>query len=295
MLATRGDRLALCRLRVEGADRRRRAERDRVPRWSSRWTTHGELVAAVRFDPDDLDAAYAELDARYAAGEAARIRARGRRSQRMRRLAAATGTQSAALFAPDLVVRRPPPARLGHALRRRDEVLAQHGARRARARRHGCAPTTSSPSEPGRLLGDAMHRARRDGGAFEIRRSSSFGARRPRARIGRFDPTTSTSSTRRARASTELTAEPPAPRIENAATRAADRFGAAWEARDWERIGGALRARVPAIDRREAACSSSSIAISISSRLRTIFEMRVVSPRAEVLATRGRSARARAG
>ena len=29
------------------------------------------IVAAVAFDPDDLDAAFAELDARYLAGEAA--------------------------------------------------------------------------------------------------------------------------------------------------------------------------------------------------------------------------------
>jgi hypothetical protein len=32
---------------------------------------HGDAVACVGFDPDALDAAYAELDRRHAAGEAA--------------------------------------------------------------------------------------------------------------------------------------------------------------------------------------------------------------------------------
>src|SRR5207247_5755954 len=32
---------------------------------------HGDSIAGVLFDPDDLDGAYAELDRRYAAGEAA--------------------------------------------------------------------------------------------------------------------------------------------------------------------------------------------------------------------------------
>src|SRR5205814_10571305 len=32
---------------------------------------HGDMVTLIEFDPDELDAAYAELDDRYAAGEAA--------------------------------------------------------------------------------------------------------------------------------------------------------------------------------------------------------------------------------
>ena len=43
------------------------------------------IVAVVMFDPDDIDAAFAELDARYLAGEAARTRTRGRSSRRLRR------------------------------------------------------------------------------------------------------------------------------------------------------------------------------------------------------------------
>ena len=70
MLATRGDRLALSRERVEVADR------DIGPSEIGSLgiievDAHGERVATIRFDPEDVDAAYAELDARYHAGEAA--------------------------------------------------------------------------------------------------------------------------------------------------------------------------------------------------------------------------------
>src|SRR5262249_7316193 len=69
-IATRGDRLALGRVRVEVAggdvgpsdveflDLVEIGER-------------GEHLVRIRFDPTDLDAAYAELDARYEAGEGA--------------------------------------------------------------------------------------------------------------------------------------------------------------------------------------------------------------------------------
>ena len=37
-----------------------------------------QIAAHVLFDPDDIDAAFEELDARYLAGEAAHTRTRGR-------------------------------------------------------------------------------------------------------------------------------------------------------------------------------------------------------------------------
>jgi len=70
MLATRGERLALGRLQVEvaGGDvGPSEVEFLDVIEANDR----GETVARVRFDPADLDAAYAELDARFDAGEAA--------------------------------------------------------------------------------------------------------------------------------------------------------------------------------------------------------------------------------
>jgi class 3 adenylate cyclase/tetratricopeptide (TPR) repeat protein len=69
-LATRGDRLALFRIATDrtGGD---------IGKSEAEWLNviqvneHGQRVAGIAFDPDDLDAAYAELDARYAAGEGA--------------------------------------------------------------------------------------------------------------------------------------------------------------------------------------------------------------------------------
>jgi len=87
LLATRGDRLALFRtlLQSAGGD---------IGPTEAEWLSlvevgeGGERVAGAMFDPDGLEAAYAELDDRYAAGEAAAygavrrdVRAFGRRSR----------------------------------------------------------------------------------------------------------------------------------------------------------------------------------------------------------------------
>ena len=69
-LATRGERLALGRMRIHvaGGDVGP-SELENVSVFEV--DDHGEPIALVRFDPDDLDAAFAELDARWEAGEAA--------------------------------------------------------------------------------------------------------------------------------------------------------------------------------------------------------------------------------
>ena len=69
-IATRGDRLALSRARMSGRDQRPEAF------YTETLTileidTNNRAAAQVVFDPDDIDAAFAELDARYLAGEAA--------------------------------------------------------------------------------------------------------------------------------------------------------------------------------------------------------------------------------
>jgi tetratricopeptide (TPR) repeat protein len=68
ILATRGQRLALNRLHIEvsGGDV---GASDVVHLNVVETDEHGSNLAQVRFDPDDLEAATAELDARYAAGE----------------------------------------------------------------------------------------------------------------------------------------------------------------------------------------------------------------------------------
>ncbi len=70
IVATRGDRLALARLRFTGAGRSvGPTEIESLAVIEA--DAHGDRLAMVRFDSDSLDAAYAELDDRYAAGEAA--------------------------------------------------------------------------------------------------------------------------------------------------------------------------------------------------------------------------------
>ncbi len=69
-IATRGERLALSRARMSGRDQRPEAF------YTETLTileidTNNQAAAQVTFDPDDIDAALAELDARYLAGEAA--------------------------------------------------------------------------------------------------------------------------------------------------------------------------------------------------------------------------------
>ena len=103
VLATRGDRLTLIRLRFEGADH------DRGPTETESLMVievdaHGEYRALVRFEPDDLDAAYAELDERWAAGEAAPYPLARESGQRMQRAVAARDWELlGSIFAPDFV------------------------------------------------------------------------------------------------------------------------------------------------------------------------------------------------
>ena len=71
VLATRGERLVLIVLRFAGADG------DIGPSETESLMVievdeRGDRIALVRFDAGDRDAAHAELDARYAAGEATR-------------------------------------------------------------------------------------------------------------------------------------------------------------------------------------------------------------------------------
>lgn len=70
VIATRGDRLALSRARYSGQDRRPGAFRIDVLHIIE-IDADERIAAFVMFDPDDVDAAFEELDARFVAGEAA--------------------------------------------------------------------------------------------------------------------------------------------------------------------------------------------------------------------------------
>lgn len=70
IVAIRGSRLALLRTRYSGRDKRPDAFHTELLRVTEVGTDE-RCVATVAFDPDDLDAAFEELDARYLADEAA--------------------------------------------------------------------------------------------------------------------------------------------------------------------------------------------------------------------------------
>lgn len=70
VMATRGERLALARFRFSGRDQGSDAFVTELL-GIAEINTDERIVAIVQFDPDDFDTAIAELDARYAAGEAA--------------------------------------------------------------------------------------------------------------------------------------------------------------------------------------------------------------------------------
>jgi ketosteroid isomerase-like protein len=102
-LATRGDRLALNRVLFEASDRNVgpiEVEFLQVVEVDE----HGDWVAIVAFDPDDLDAAYDELDDRYAAGEAAAFGHAKGLGAFTRALAAQDLDAMASTLAPDFVV-----------------------------------------------------------------------------------------------------------------------------------------------------------------------------------------------
>ena len=70
VIATRGERLALSRVRFSGRDQRPEAFHTEVL-IILEIDADERIAARVMFDPDDIDAAFEELDARYLAGEAA--------------------------------------------------------------------------------------------------------------------------------------------------------------------------------------------------------------------------------
>nr|WP_268778108.1 BTAD domain-containing putative transcriptional regulator [Mycolicibacterium malmesburyense] len=70
VVATRGDRLALSRFRTSGRDQRPEAFHTEILA-AIATDFDGRIAVCVMFDRDDIDAAFAELDSRYGAGEGA--------------------------------------------------------------------------------------------------------------------------------------------------------------------------------------------------------------------------------
>ena len=122
-IATRGDRLALGRVLLESSsDTIGSSEIEHL--MIIEVAEAGNRVANIVFDPDDLDAAYAELDERYQAGEAAPYAAYWEVYLRNHRaIAARDWGKLAALYTPDCVMEDHRPLGLP-TLGSRDECVA---------------------------------------------------------------------------------------------------------------------------------------------------------------------------
>ncbi len=236
LLATRGERLALGRLRLEVAEGDV-GPSEIVSLFLTETNRGGEIVAYVRFDADDLDAAHAELDARYDAGEAA---VHGRVSALMRARSRAWACRDWEAIA----------AQLGPALVCHDHRLLGWGTLRGAAAwvqtqqsLVELAPDVRTRVDHVRIsergsLTEQMGVGSRDGGAFELAylRVNELDELGKIQRIDLYDPGQLEQARARfdeigARAVPDPLRIPP-----NASTWANDRWWALAQAEDWDAV-----------------------------------------------------------
>jgi class 3 adenylate cyclase/tetratricopeptide (TPR) repeat protein len=248
VLATRGERLALHRQRFEGTDRNV-GPSDVEYLLVTELNDRSERVAMVAFDPDDLDAAYTELDDRYAAGEALPYAAAWASWQRFgQSLAAHDWEQWASMVVPDFVLEDHRLLGLG-TLRSRDDVAKYDRGLvdlrpDARLRlRHVLAFDDRRSLAVAEWFGDEAK------GAFELP-FVAIGVRSPDGRVQQMH-LYDLDRLEEARACYEkLVGAVPSPRLENAATRSVDRVVAALDARDWDRVAAEFAPDFRGSDRR---------------------------------------------
>src|SRR6185503_13800925 len=227
LLATRGERLALVRERL-----------DHEGRTFGPTTLEGLVVAEVNAAGEYERAIvfdHADLDGRYLAGEAAPYARTVEVPQRLLRAAASRDwAQWLAAFTEDFVLEDH--RRLGWGTRSLDEFLAQNRAMIDLSPDAKLRGDHIFAIDHGRALAVARWVGTRDGGPFEIPLGINVFAIDPDGRIRRMDLYDEEElATAQARYDA-LAIAAPVPRIENAATRWFDRFVAAWEAHDWDRV-----------------------------------------------------------
>ena len=244
LLATRGERVALFHIRLEVAgDVVGPSEIEHLN--VNEVNASGAPVALVRFDAGDLDAAYAELDARFAAGEA-RIHARVAAS--LKSFVHAWSNRDwdalAAKLSPDLVTH-------DHRLLGWGALQGKDAYLQAQKALVELAPDTSVRTHHLRLskhgyLFDSVAAGIRDGGPFELPNTQAVEVDQ-QDRVSRFD-IYDTSDVEQAIARFEsLGASAALARFEelkpdalqippNAATRAQARYARARDARDWTAV-----------------------------------------------------------
>jgi class 3 adenylate cyclase/tetratricopeptide (TPR) repeat protein len=281
VVATRGQRLAIARIGWEGAD-------DLVGPSDLEWLQlievddAGRRVAIVNFDVGDVDGAYAELDERYAAGEAALEPAGRHTVPFVRALVARDWEQVAAAFAPDFVLEDRRPLRLLPSLSGTEYVASVRALLDLRPDatfrlQHVLASDERALTVGGWTGGEPD-------GTFEIPVVNVVAAGAEGIRRWHFY---NLDQLDEARACYEKLAAPAPPRIENAATRTADRVVETWETRDWEGYAALFAPGFRCVDRRKKAQLELDRNQYLES-YRSFFHMRSSAPRNAVLATRGR-------
>ena len=284
LVATRGTRLALLHFQwVESDDSVGPSDNDFL--MVVEVDDAGTSVAAVAFDSDSIDAAYVELDARYAAGEAAPY-AKVWAEMQQRRSARATRDweQVARLLPADLITEDHRALRWG-TLRSRDEYLA-----RVRALEE-LAPDVELRLEHVLELDErgslcvARTVGSRDGGAFEIPviNVSVLG---PNGLV-RLQHFYDLEQLDEARACWESLRRSSSTRhIENLATQSLDRLTRAWALRDWSEVAATLAPGFRQLDRRPM-MQLELDREQFLAFMREVYDMSSSRLESEVIATRG--------
>jgi class 3 adenylate cyclase/tetratricopeptide (TPR) repeat protein/ketosteroid isomerase-like protein len=234
VIATRGERLALARLRFEGAGGTtgpNEIESLGIIEVDER----GDRTAMIRFDPDALDAAYDELEDRHALGEAAPFPGTHAMMRAMLRATSARDWEAlAALFHPDFKVYDHRP--LGRvALDGRGLIESMRSLVDDFAPDAKFSLDHASISERA-IFSVATWRGTRDGGAFESPRLvvAEIDAEGPIRGFDFYVP----DQLAEARARFDMLRAKPSgdvPRIPpNAATRAGEAFAAALAVKEWD-------------------------------------------------------------
>jgi hypothetical protein len=279
VIATRGERLALTRTRVSGGDQRPDAFGVELLNITE-IDTDNRISAGVLFDLNDINAAFAELDARYLAGEAAS------HSQTWSVIAqgyAAANRGEIAATVPDLVnidnrqLAMIESGELVPYLRDTFDELANFSTYVEAVHRltdlgvvvtHVGAGTSKEGFDAEwRMINVVVV----DGDL--ISRSEMFDEVDIDAAVARFD---------------ELSL--PAPQLENAASRVDDRFEAYFAARDWDAMAELMTEDISIDDRRSVVNAGLVRGRSIEiTSLRAIADLGVRNVTSDVIATRGQS------
>src|SRR5262249_28758653 len=234
VLATRGELLALFRQRFEGSGGNVGPLDVEYLQLLESDERGDRRVALVCFDADALDAAYAELDARFAAGEGARYPARELWSRLARAVAARDWEGLASLFSPDFLIDDHRLIGWG-TLRSGDEYVARVRALVDLRPDVGVRMHHLLALDHRVALTVHVSAGHESSGAFEIP-CVVVTQVAPDGRFWRCDSYDLDQLDAARALYDRLRAKPPVPAIENVATRSVQHSNEVWDARDWERV-----------------------------------------------------------